>query len=104
MQTGEILKTFSIVTVKANSFMAEIHNTPKLNEPRMPLILSDKNADNWISALSKSNDMDRIKSLIKPSKINLVAHTVRLLRGKHSIGNSPKASEIFHYKDFNKLF
>ncbi|MCY1633602.1 SOS response-associated peptidase [Marinifilum sp. D737] len=103
-QTGEILKTFSIVTVKANPFMADIHNNPRLNESRMPLILSDDNADLWIHTSSNSKDMDRIKSLIKSSQTNLIAHTVHPLRGKHSFENSPKASEVFLYNDLNSLF
>lgn len=103
-QTGEILKTFSIVTVKANAFLADIHNNPRFNESRMPLILCDENAELWIHTSSNSKDMDRIKSLIKSSQTNLIAHTVRPLRGKHSVGNSPKASEVFHYNDLNSLF
>jgi putative SOS response-associated peptidase YedK len=38
------MDTFSIVTTKANSLMAEIHNKKK----RMPLILPDELAWEWI--------------------------------------------------------
>ncbi|PXY02878.1 SOS response-associated peptidase [Marinifilum breve] len=103
-QTGEILKTFTIVTVKANPLMTEIHNNPKLKEARMPLILTNDNSESWINAFPNSKGMDEIKSIIKPSQVNLIAHTVRPLRGKHSVENSPKASEEFHYNDFNSLF
>ncbi|HKL34297.1 MAG TPA: SOS response-associated peptidase, partial [Tangfeifania sp.] len=35
-ETGEVLNTYSIVTTRANSLMAKIHNKPKFsNDPRM---------------------------------------------------------------------
>jgi putative SOS response-associated peptidase YedK len=43
-ETGETLETFSIVTTKANSLMAQVHNKKK----RMPLILPDNLAWEWI--------------------------------------------------------
>lgn len=43
--TGEIINTFSIVTTPGNPMMAKIHNNPKLEGPRMPLILPDNYAD-----------------------------------------------------------
>jgi putative SOS response-associated peptidase YedK len=39
IDTGEILKTFSIITTAANSLMERIHNTKK----RMPVILKGEN-------------------------------------------------------------
>jgi putative SOS response-associated peptidase YedK len=42
-QTGEIINSFSIVTVPANPLMAEIHNTKQ----RMPLILPLESIDRW---------------------------------------------------------
>jgi len=42
--TGQKIGTFSIVTCPANEFMAEIHNTKK----RMPLLLSNEDAANWL--------------------------------------------------------
>ena len=43
-ELGEDIKTVSILTRPANSFMAEIHNTKK----RMPIILKKSAADNWL--------------------------------------------------------
>ncbi|NOU60750.1 SOS response-associated peptidase [Marinifilum caeruleilacunae] len=103
-QTGEILKTFTIVTVKANPFMAEIHNNPKLKESRMPLLLTDEKADEWLRSTHDVTDASRIKQLMTPSKDHLIAHTVRPLRGKNSVGNTVKASQEFHYDEFNTLF
>jgi len=44
-QTGEILKTYTIVTTQANDLMSEIHNTKK----RMPVILTPENEEKWLS-------------------------------------------------------
>lgn len=43
-QTGEIQKTYSIVTTEATGLMQEIHNSKK----RMPVILSPKNERAWL--------------------------------------------------------
>ncbi len=43
-QTGEQIKTISIITTQANSLMAKIHNTKK----RMPVILSAADENNWL--------------------------------------------------------
>ena len=44
-ETGETVDTCALVTTKANSLMAEIHNTKK----RMPTILTPQLAGEWIS-------------------------------------------------------
>ncbi len=46
IDTGEILKTFSIITTAANSLMERIHNTKK----RMPVILKGENEKLWIDS------------------------------------------------------
>ncbi len=43
--TGEIIKTYSIVTTQANELMAEIHN----NKKRMPVILNPENEKEWLN-------------------------------------------------------
>jgi len=43
-ETGEIMKSFSILTRDANALMAEIHNTAK----RMPVVLSEDMEDFWV--------------------------------------------------------
>lgn len=42
--TGEIIKSYSIVTTEANELMAEIHN----NKKRMPVILEPEQEENWL--------------------------------------------------------
>lgn len=43
-ESGEIIKSYSIVTTVANELMAKIHNTKK----RMPLILNPKEEASWL--------------------------------------------------------
>lgn len=44
-ETGEVIKTYSIVTTTANELMAKIHNTKK----RMPLVLNRKEEKSWLN-------------------------------------------------------
>ncbi|MDV3470826.1 DUF159 family protein [Elizabethkingia anophelis] len=44
-ESGEQLKTFSIVTTEANELMAEIHNT----KHRMPVVLNKGNEKEWLN-------------------------------------------------------
>ena len=52
--TGEIVKSYSIVTTQANDLMAEIHNHKK----RMPIILNSENETDWL----KGNDIKNFKN------------------------------------------
>jgi putative SOS response-associated peptidase YedK len=53
--------------------MREIHNNPKANDARMPLILAPADTDQWLNASSDSE----VKELIKPlANQQLKAHTV----------------------------
>lgn len=49
--TGEIRKTYSIVTTEANPLMAEIHNIKK----RMPVILKPEDEQKWLEHSSVDN-------------------------------------------------
>ena len=44
-ETGEVVKSYTIVTTEANPLMSEIHNSKK----RMPVILSRENESEWIN-------------------------------------------------------
>ncbi|WP_319482690.1 SOS response-associated peptidase [uncultured Draconibacterium sp.] len=93
--TGEVVNSFTIITTKANALMKKIHNNPKLNEARMPLILNDEEADKWLNGTTAV-----AKAMIKPATDGLLkAHTVRRLRGKEAVGNSPEAIEEFIYPE-----
>ncbi len=75
--TGELKPTFSIVTVEGNELMATLHNNPKLEGPRMPLILKEEHLDHWL--MGNGKDMkDQILELCKPlAAEELQAHSVQ---------------------------
>lgn len=90
--------TFSIVTTKANKLMARIHNNPELDEPRMPLILPEASADEWLMPIKNDSDKQFITSMIQPfNPEEMDAYTVGTLRGKNAIGNRPDASSKVDY-------
>ncbi len=95
--TGEMIPTLTIVTTRGNDLMSEIHNNPKLKEPRMPLILDEQEVPKWLEG-----DTEDIQSLIRPSEVEIKAHTVRRLKGKNAIGNVPKAQEEYHYPELDE--
>jgi len=98
--TGEIVKSFTIVTTKANELMTKIHNNPKLPEARMPLILNNEDVETWLGT-----DTAKVKALLKPnSEIFLEAYTVQKIRGKDSLGNTPEAVEKYDYEELMGLF
>jgi len=96
--SGEILKTFSILTTKANTLMSRIHNTKK----RMPLILEDDEADYWLNA----TDPHALKQFVRPfNDDKMKAFTVSKKIGR------PDADPFDHtiieevkYHDTEKLF
>jgi len=95
--------TFSMVTTKANEFMAAIHNNPKLNEPRMPLILQESQVDEWLFG----SEVDLKLLGQRTNEIQLVKKTVKPIKGKGGIGNSPEAQQYFYYpgmEDIPTLF
>lgn len=51
--TGEIIKTYTILTTVANELMSRIHN----KEKRMPMILTKENEYDWLKG-SKINNID----------------------------------------------
>ena len=62
---------FTILTCAANSTLATIHD-------RMPLILSDRDADDWINPSAKKTSL--LKRLLKPAGENLLmVHSASLL-------------------------
>ncbi|MEY3920876.1 MAG: hypothetical protein RL634_637 [Bacteroidota bacterium] len=70
--TGEMVNSFSILTTAANSLMEKVHNKKK----RMPVILPEDLASNWIQADLSINE---IASLAKfqISDDEMIAHTIR---------------------------
>lgn len=100
-ETGEILNTFSIVTTVGNSLLAKIHNNPKIEGPRMPLILPDEIADKWLNEDVPDNLLGKyFQELIKSYPENeLEAYTVARLRGKEYQGNVEEISNPIAYEE-----
>ncbi|MDA3907209.1 MAG: SOS response-associated peptidase [Bacteroidales bacterium] len=97
IDSGEIYNGFSIVTTKGKGIMKQIHNNPKLSEPRMPLILSLEEEENWLNMDFNKEKLQQIR--FDSSENNLKAYTVQRLRGKSSLGNVPEACEEYNYSE-----
>jgi putative SOS response-associated peptidase YedK len=93
-ETGELLKTFTILTTDANPLLEKIHNTKK----RMPLILPREYEIDWIKSDLRDDD---IKSLIKPLDENLMAaHTIsRLITSRRAERNVPEIKAAYDYPE-----
>ena len=99
-ESGEVLQTFSIVTCEGNDLLRRIHNNPKLEGPRMPVILTEAEEDLWLAPIHSPADEAAIKALIKPYPPEaMAAHPVRHLLGKGGVGNSPGASDPYQYPE-----
>jgi len=64
--SGELIKTYSIVTTEANELMSEIHNTKK----RMPIILSEENEQYWLDG-GDFEDFRKVKIDLKAEGENM---------------------------------
>lgn len=98
--TGEILNTFSIVTTKGNKLLTKIHNNPKLKEPRMPVILPEEIANNWLLPYKDELDQKAIEELIAPYPDDeFDYYTVDRLRGKNYMGNVEEITKNVIYEE-----
>jgi len=85
--TGEIIKTFTIITCEANELLAKIHNTKK----RMPVILTSQNEKKWLEGKA---ELESYKGH------DLKAHTVsKLITARGVERNVPEAIKPFTYKE-----
>jgi putative SOS response-associated peptidase YedK len=99
--TGEVHKTFSIVTTNANALMGKIHNEPSASDtPRMPVILPKEKQDEWLIDLKTEEDKKHIISLARPLDPDYMkAYTVPQLIGKNGVGNTEQARTEYKYED-----
>ena len=95
--TGEILKTYSILTTEANALMAKIHNTKK----RMPVILPREQERAW---LDEGLSAAELLSLMKPLPAELMeAYTIsRLITARGANHNCPEVQEAFVYPELGE--
>ncbi len=103
-ESGESLKTFAILTVEGNQKMAEIHNNPKMKGPRMPLMISDEMAVDWLTQPMNEEDFEKIYSWSAKANHDLEAYPVPSLRGKNAVGNQAAAIQPYFYQELNTLF
>lgn len=99
-ETSEILHTFTIVTTTGNPMLAKIHNNPKLQGPRMPLILPEELENKWLDPINDELDKKAIQELIQSyPEEELTAYTVGRLRGKEYAGNIPEIADHVPYSE-----
>ncbi len=96
--SGEMLKTFSIITTKGKGIMEKIHNNPKLEEARMPLMLSDELAEEWLKPHSISSEKDLVDYTHSPIVTLLDYHSVGPLLGKNYCGNVDGVGNFHEYQ------
>jgi putative SOS response-associated peptidase YedK len=92
---GQTVNSYAILTIDANEFMAEIHNTKK----RMPLILSPQDALAW---LNPDLTPDELNKIINPQHTTeFKAHTIK----KFLPGNAKNidSADIIAYYDYPHL-
>ncbi len=99
---GGRMLTFTIVTTKGNALMAKIHNNPKLEGPRMPLILTEAMENIWLAPVHDESGREALSSLIgQQNTIGLQAHTVGKLRGKTYLGNVKDITQPVIYPELD---
>jgi putative SOS response-associated peptidase YedK len=89
--SGEIIRSFSILTTEANELMAKVHNRKK----RMPVILNREDEHKWIDF---SIEPDQIREPYPAAGMD--AWTVqRLLTSRSAERGTPAVSERFTYPE-----
>ena len=95
--TSEEIRTYSVITTKANPLMEQIHNKKK----RMPVILPREHERDWItSSLTKQH----AEALLVPYDEHLMeAFTIsRLITSKQRNPNTPEVLHPFTYPELQK--
>jgi putative SOS response-associated peptidase YedK len=96
---GHERDTCTLITTQGNSLLAQIHNNPQLDGPRMPFIVPKELETTW---LKEGLDPAEARLMISSfTHEELVAYPVRRLRGKEAVGNNPKAIEKFNYPELS---
>lgn len=90
--TGEVIKTFTVITTEANEMMARIHNSRK----RMPVILDKSSEEIW---LDKNIPAEKAVGILKPCDVKILnAYTISSLINRKDIDkNTPELIRPFNY-------
>lgn len=96
--TGEVLRTFSILTTDANSLMEQIHNIKK----RMPVILPREKEMDWLKNWLGREEID---ALTKPLDDTLMsAHPIsKLINSRNFNRNVAAIQEAYEYPELSKI-
>lgn len=87
-ETKKPFYSVAVVTTRANVLLRKIHNNPAKSEgPRMPVILTPENQNDWLKPIRSDQDKKDILQLCFPYNGELVAHPVGPIRGKDYVGN-----------------
>jgi putative SOS response-associated peptidase YedK len=98
-QTGEIMKTFSIITTSANPLLEKIHNTKK----RMPVILLPEMESDWIESEQSKKDLENL--LVPFPEKYLEAHPVsRKILDRNLDIHDNSILDPAEYKETGNLF
>lgn len=97
--TGEILRSFSIITCEANSLAAKIHNTKN----RMPVILDNESEARWLDPdEGKAGRLQLLKSF---DAGKMAAYPVsRLITSREQNSNVPEVLEKVTYPELSWFF
>lgn len=96
--TGEIVKTFSILTTSANSMMETIHNSKK----RMPVIIEPERALEW---LNPDLGEKEIQSFLKPYDVQkMKARTIRKINPRiPGLAGNPTVTAYYYYPELAEV-
>jgi putative SOS response-associated peptidase YedK len=95
-ETGELLRTFTVITTDANPLMARIHNSKQ----RMPVILQK---DQWNTWLQPDLPQEQMQALLHPcSDSNMEARTIsKLITTRGTDTNVPELLQPFEYPELH---
>ncbi len=98
--TGEEISSVSIVTTIGNAPMALIHNNPKNEGARMPVILPKHTQDEWLVPVKTDLDKAKLMELVVPFQANeMNYYPVSKILGKEALGNVPEVEEMVEYDE-----
>ncbi len=94
IQTGEIIRSFSIITCEANSMTAKIHNTKK----RMPVIIDRKTENDWFDHDIRNKNRKELLKAYEPGKMD--AYSIgKMISSRNQDSNVPEVLNPFQYNE-----
>lgn len=96
--TGEIMKTCSVITTTANHLLERVHNTKK----RMPVILRREDESRWLDG---NLDEEKVRSMLRPYNANeMEANPVQRIVNKLGYNTAdPQVLERFVYPELPEI-